>query len=125
VRLEAEAAAKKRAAKLAAPSGARCEAAPPSAPAAAQKDSSALAVLEVGVGGGKSARLPVHAGDIPAVIAAKFASEHGLPAAYQQKLVATIEQQLARVAAEGRRLSLSGRSSTGSLSGRSEDGLSD
>ena len=61
------------------------------------KDSNALVVLEVGVGGGKSARLPVHAGDIPAVIAAKFASEHGLPAAYQQKLVATIEQQLARV----------------------------
>ena len=95
LRLEAEAAAKKRAAKLAAPSGARCEAAPPSAPAAAQKDSSALEVLEVGVGGGKSARLPVHAGDIPAVIAAKFASEHGLPAAYQQKLVGMIEQQVA------------------------------
>ena len=149
MRLEAEAAAKKRVAKLA-PSGARCEAALPSAPSAAAnggsnggaapppapwtaptkqqispwrfasaasafksrvrlpaglpglmgkepKDSNALVVLEVGVGGGKSARLPVHAGDIPAVIAAKFASEHGLPAAYQQKLVATIEQQLARV----------------------------
>ena len=61
------------------------------------KDSNALVVLEVGVGGGKSARLPVHAGDNPTAIAAKFASEHGLPAAYQQKLVATIEQQLARV----------------------------
>ena len=48
------------------------------------KDSNALVVLEVGVGGGKSARLPVHAGDIPAVIAAKFASEHGLPAAYRR-----------------------------------------
>ena len=151
MRLEAEAAAKKRAAKLA-PSGARCKAALPSAPSAAanggsnggaapppapgcrtastkqqispwgfasaasafksrvrlpaglpglkgkeHKDSSALVVLEVGVGGGKSAWLPVHAGDIPAAIAAKFASEHGLPAAYQQKLVATIEQQLARV----------------------------
>ena len=59
------------------------------------KDSNALVVLEVGVGGGKSARLPVHAGDIPAVIAAKFASEHGLPAAYQQKLVGMIEQQVA------------------------------
>ncbi|EOD08345.1 hypothetical protein EMIHUDRAFT_453084 [Emiliania huxleyi CCMP1516] len=59
------------------------------------KDSNALVVLEVGVGGGKSARLPVHAGDIPAVIAAKFASEHGLPAAYEQKLVGMIEQQVA------------------------------